>query len=127
MNTETPKINPPDTEFRAWAAEIVSAYIGNNPVAVTDVPPLIAQVHHVLSRLGTQIEPAVERPQPAVPIKKSVTPEWIICLEDGKKVKMLRRHLQKVYDMTPQQYRQRWGQRGRDKNPLERRRPYRVG
>lgn len=89
-------------------SEIVSAHVANNTVALSDLPQLIHEVYRTLASLGTTpIQP--ERPQPAVPIKKSVTPEYIICLEDGKKLKMLKRHLKTAYDMTPEEYRERWG------------------
>jgi predicted transcriptional regulator len=91
-------------------AEIVSAHVSNNPVSLADLPNLIQDVYRTLATVGspaTRAEP--ERPQPAVPVKKSITPEYLICLEDGKKLKMLKRHLQTAYNMTPDQYRERWG------------------
>ena len=89
-------------------AQIVSAHVSNNAVSRDALPELIQQVFSTLMAAGTeQVEP--ERLQPAVPIKKSVFPEFIICLEDGKKLKMLKRHLQTSYNMTPDQYRERWG------------------
>lgn len=88
-------------------AQIVSAHVSNNAVSRDALPELIQQVFSTLMAAGTeQAEP--ERLQPAVPIKKSVFPEFIICLEDGKKLKMLKRHLQTSYGMTPEQYRERW-------------------
>jgi predicted transcriptional regulator len=89
-------------------AQIVSAHVSNNAVSRDALPDLIQQVFATLMAAGTeQAEP--ERLQPAVPIKKSVFPEYIVCLEDGKKLKMLKRHLQTSYNMTPEQYRERWG------------------
>ncbi len=88
--------------------EIVSAHVGNNTVALADLPQLIQDVYKTLAAVGTAPAP-VERPQPAVPIKKSVTPDYLVCLEDGKKLKMLKRHLKTAYDMTPEDYRERWG------------------
>ncbi len=91
-------------------AEIVSAHVSNNPVSLGDLPNLIQEVYRTLATVGLppqKQEP--ERPQPAVPIKKSITPEYLICLEDGKKLKMLKRHLQTSYNLTPDQYRERWG------------------
>ncbi|WP_158743725.1 MucR family transcriptional regulator [Acidisphaera sp. L21] len=89
-------------------AQIVSAHVSNNAVSRDALPELIQQVFTTLMAAGTeQVEP--ERLQPAVPIKKSVFPEYIVCLEDGKKLKMLKRHLQTSYNMTPEQYRERWG------------------
>ena len=89
-------------------AEIASAYVANNTVATADLPRVIVTIAENLKLLGR--EPAEEvKPEPAVPIKKSVTADYIVCLEDGKKLKMLKRHLSTHYDMTPDQYRQRWG------------------
>ena len=91
-------------------AEIVSAHVSNNPVSVNDLSGLIVEVHRTLSSLGSvpaRIE--IEKKAPAVPVKKSVTPDYLICLEDGKKLKMLKRHLQTSYGLTPDQYRDKWG------------------
>jgi predicted transcriptional regulator len=93
---------------RRLTVQIVSAHVANNTVALGDLPGLIAQVHGALTGMGRTVEPVAERPQPAVPVKKSVTPDYIVCLEDGKKLKMLKRHLSSSYDMTPDQYRERW-------------------
>ncbi len=96
------------SDLLALTTEIVSAHVANNTVAVSDLPQLIHEVYRTLASVGNA--PAVpERPQPAVPVKKSVTPDYIICLEDGKKLKMLKRHLKTAYDMTPEDYRERWG------------------
>ena len=89
-------------------AEIVAAHVSNNTVALADLPALIQQVFQTLSTIGTGA-PEAPRPEPAVPIKKSVMPDYIICLEDGKKLKMLKRHLKTAYNMTPEKYRERWG------------------
>jgi len=95
-------------------AQIVAAHVSKNEVSLSEVPLLIEQVHRTLAGLG-QSEPGPvptavkERPHPAVPIRKSVTDEYLICLEDGKRLKMLKRHLTTAYDMTPNQYRERWG------------------
>ncbi|MGO4728360.1 MULTISPECIES: MucR family transcriptional regulator [unclassified Inquilinus] len=97
-------------EARRLTAQIVSAHVAHNNVAQTDLPALIAQVYGALTGLGRAAEPeAPSRPEPAVSIRKSVTPEFLICLEDGKKLKMLKRHLSSAYGMTPDQYRERWG------------------
>lgn len=88
--------------------EIVAAHVGNNSVALADLPQLIQEVYKTLAAVGTTPAP-VERPQPAVPVKKSVTPDYLVCLEDGKKLKMLKRHLKTAYNMTPEEYRERWG------------------
>jgi len=92
------------------ASEIVAAYVSNNPIPVSEVPAMIKAVHSTLGGLvGTaQGEPATSQ-KPAVPIKRSVTPEYIICLEDGKKLKMLKRYLRSNYNMTPEEYRAKWG------------------
>ncbi len=100
----------PSTDLLGLTAEIVSAHVSNNSVSLTDLPNLIQEVYRTLSSVGqppAKVEP--ERPQPAVPVKKSITPEYLICLEDGKRLKMLKRHLQTSYNMTPDQYRERWG------------------
>jgi predicted transcriptional regulator len=96
-------------DLLALTTEIVAAHVSNNTVAVADLPQLINQVYQSLSNIGAAPLPVVERPQPAVNIKKSVHPDYIICLEDGKKLKMLKRHLKTAYDMTPEEYRDRWG------------------
>ncbi|MGI9449526.1 MAG: MucR family transcriptional regulator [Geminicoccaceae bacterium] len=97
-------------EITTLTAEIVGAYVGHHSVAATELPDLIATVGKELADLGqAPAEPEEERLVPAVPIKRSVTPDHIICLEDGKKLKMLKRHLKTRYDMTPDDYRRRWG------------------
>lgn len=97
-------------ELLALTTEIVASHVSNNTVAVNDLPEVIQKVYGSLNTLSPHPEPqAPEKPQPAVAIKKSVTPEYIICLEDGKKLKMLKRHLKTRYDMTPEEYRKRWG------------------
>ncbi len=97
----------PTAELLELTTKIAAAHVANNPIAVTDVPGLIATVHQALAALGPE-EPA-PRPEPAVPIKQSVKPEYIVCLDDGKKLKMLKRHLRTAYNMTPAEYRERWG------------------
>lgn len=89
-------------------AEIVSAHVSNNSVAVADLPSLIQDVYRTLASIGLPAAETPERPQPAVPVKKSITPEYLICLEDGKKLKMLKRHLKTSFNLTPDQYRERW-------------------
>lgn len=88
-------------------AQIVSAHVSNNSVTPDALPTLIQDVYRTLSGVGRDV-PAVDKPQPAVPVKKSVFPDFIVCLEDGKKLKMLKRHLKTAYNMTPEQYRDRW-------------------
>jgi predicted transcriptional regulator len=97
-------------EFIDLTADIVSAYVSHNPVPSAELPGLIADVHGALAGLaGKAEEPPAEPPKPAVPIKRSVTPDYIICLEDGKQFKSLKRHLRTQYDMTPEEYREKWG------------------
>ncbi|HSV28744.1 MAG TPA: MucR family transcriptional regulator [Candidatus Omnitrophota bacterium] len=97
-----------NSDLLSLTTEIVAAHVANNTISVSDLPQLINEVYRTLASVGTT--PAQpERPQPAVPVKKSVTPEYIICLEDGKKLKMLKRHLKTAYNMTPEEYRDRWG------------------
>ena len=91
-------------------AQIVSAYVSNNSVPAADIPALINQIHAALTRvLAGQVEAPAEPLRPAVSIKKSITPEYIVCLEDGKKFKSLKRHLRTQYNMTPEAYREKWG------------------
>jgi len=91
-------------------ADIVSAYVSNNTVASSDLGGLINEVYNALQRTsGSTVEPEPEPLRPAVPVKKSVTPDYIICLEDGKKFKSLKRHLRTHYDMSPEEYREKWG------------------
>ena len=89
-------------------AQIVSAHVSNNVVSPDALPSLIQEVYKTLSGVGKEpVQP--DSPQPAVPVKKSVSAEYLVCLEDGKKLKMLKRHLKTAYNMTPEQYRERWG------------------
>jgi len=96
-------------DLLALTTEIVAAHVSNNTVSVADLPTLINQVYQSLSTIGSGPAPVAERPQPAVSIKKSIHPDYIVCLEDGKKLKMLKRHLKTAYDMSPEDYRERWG------------------
>ncbi len=97
----------PTAELLELTTKVVAAHVANNPIAATEVPGLIVTVHETLATLGPE-EPA-PKPEPAVSIKQSVKPEYIVCLEDGKKLKMLKRHLNTAYNMTPAEYRKRWG------------------
>jgi predicted transcriptional regulator len=90
-------------------ADIVSAHVSNNSVAVSDLPLLISNVHNALTGLGERKEEPAARPEPKVSIRSSIKPDYIVCLEDGKKLKMLKRHLMTHYNMTPDEYRQKWG------------------
>ena len=93
----------------ALTADIVAAHVANNSVAVNDLPLLIRNVHGALAGLTSiSAEPEV-KPEPKVPVRSSIKPDYIVCLEDGKKLKMLKRHLMTHYQMTPDQYRQKWG------------------
>ncbi len=97
-------------EVLQLTADIVASHVANNSVPVAEMPQLIQQVYDSLAGLGgDEVREESDRPEPAVSIRKSITPEYIICLEDGKKLKMLKRHLKTAYNMTPEQYRERWG------------------
>jgi predicted transcriptional regulator len=96
-------------EILRMVADVVSQYLKKNPVSAAELPSIISAVHGALS--GHTVAPPAppeQRPEPAVPIRRSITPEYLICLEDGKKLKMLKRHLATAYGMTPDDYRQRW-------------------
>ena len=92
-------------------ADIVSAYVGNNSVSVTDLPTIIASVHRALTGVSGGVEAPVEQApkEPAVPVKKSIAPDFLVCLEDGRKFKSLKRHLRTKYNMSPEEYRAKWG------------------
>lgn len=97
-------------ELVELTAEIVSAYVSNNSIVAADLPGVIQNVFEALSKAANASgQPAKEELKPAVPVKKSVTPEYIICLEDGKKFKSLKRHLRTHYNLSPQEYREKWG------------------
>jgi predicted transcriptional regulator len=100
-----------DTDLRPHVADIVSAYVSNHAIEVTSLPGLIQSVQIALKRVsGAAVEVvAAGKPRPAVPITQSVFPDYIVCLEDGKKLRMLKRHLKMAYDMEPDQYRAKWG------------------
>ncbi len=104
MNSQTEV----DETLITLTADIVAAHVSNNSVAVSDLPLLISNVHNALAGLGTQApEPEVKQ-EPAVSVRASIKPDYIVCLEDGKKLKMLKRHLMTHYQMTPDQYRTKW-------------------
>lgn len=99
----------PDTGLAELTAKIVSAYVSNNELAAGELPNIIRETHSALARAaGLSIETDKEGPKPKVPIKKSVTNDYIICLEDGKKFKSLKRHLRTHYNLSPDEYRERW-------------------
>jgi predicted transcriptional regulator len=97
------------SDLLALTTEIVAAHVSNNTVAVGDLPHLINQVYNSLANIGVSPAAPAARPQPATSVKKSVQPDYIVCLEDGKKLKMLKRHLKTSYNMSPEAYRERWG------------------
>ncbi len=97
-----------DDTLITLTADIVAAHVSNNSVAVNDLPQLINNIHGALAGLAGRSAPEA-RPEPKVPIRSSIRPDYIVCLEDGKRLKMLKRHLMTHYQMTPDQYRQKWG------------------
>lgn len=99
---------PTTTELLELTTDIVSAHAGNNTVSASELPRLIQDVYKTLAGIGSVVENA-EKPRPAVSVKKSIFPDYIVCLEDGKKLKMLKRHLRTSYGMSPEQYREKWG------------------
>jgi len=98
-----------ENDVLEMTAEIVSSFVANNPVQPGALPDLIKAVHATIDSLAKGGAETGDRPEPAVPIEKSITPEHLICLEDGKKLKMLKRYLRTRYDLTPEDYRKRWG------------------
>ena len=91
------------------AVDVVAAYLAKNPLPANQIPEILQSVYSSLNQIdGPPMEVKVEAPRPAVPIKRSVTPDYIVCLEDGKKLKMLKRHLRTTYNMTPDEYRAKW-------------------
>ncbi len=108
MSEEITKTNE-QSEVLRMAVDIVSAYVGNNTVAADQVPEVISSVFSSLSSLnGKESAGSGEPPKPAISIRRSITPDYIVCLEDGKKLKMLKRHLRAAYNMTPDEYRAKW-------------------
>ena len=98
------------SEIIEMTADIVSAYVGNNSVSAVDLPALIQSIHRALSGVSTGAEAVEVAPkEPAVPLKRSITPDYLICLEDGRKFKSLKRHLRTKYNMSPEDYRAKWG------------------
>lgn len=96
--------------FIDLTANIVSAYVSNNSTPASEIPALISQIHAALVRVSVgRVETPLEPAKPAVSVKKSVTAEYLVCLEDGKRFKSLKRHLRTQYNMTPEQYRDKWG------------------
>lgn len=95
-------------ELLALTTDIVTSHLSRNTMETSEISGLIREVYSTLANVGST-EAVTDRPQPAISIRKSVQPDYIICLEDGKKLKMLKRHLKTAYNMTPEEYRQRWG------------------
>ena len=99
-----------ESSYIELTAQIVSAYVSHNPVPSAEIPGLITQVHSALKRISAgQPAASSDGVKPAVPVKRSINSDYIVCLEDGKKFKSLRRHLRTHYNMTPEQYREKWG------------------
>ena len=99
----------PAEELLRMTSEVAAAYVSNNNLPSGQLPDVIRTIHESLAALsGARVAAASEPPTPAVAIKKSITPDYIVCLEDGKKLKMLKRHLRSTYNMTPDEYRHRW-------------------
>ena len=96
-----------NNDIIAWTADIVASHVQNNSIEIEELPRLIRLVHDSLN--GLSGEDSREKPKPAVSIRRSITPEFIICLEDGRKLKMLKRHLATAYRMSPEQYKEKWG------------------
>ena len=96
-------------ELLEQTVDIVASFVAHNTVPVSDLPKLIEETFNALKSHSTVEPEEPEKPKPAVPIKRSITEDYIVCLEDGKKLKMLKRHLKTVYDLTPDEYRARWG------------------
>jgi len=106
MTTAPEQLSQSDTV--SIAADIVAAYVSNNPLPVGELPKLIGDIHAALQVLGTPVTEPVAKQEPAVSVRKSVTPDFIICLEDGKKFKSLKRHIGVHYNLSPDEYRQKW-------------------
>ena len=101
-----------DNDLIELSAEIVCAYVSHNALSPTDLPKLIAEVHNALNGLhSAEVPEPVEELKPAVPVRKSVAADYIVCLEDGKKFKSLKRHLRTHYNLSPEEYREKWGLR----------------
>jgi predicted transcriptional regulator len=110
MNDMTVTGAAADNDLIDLSADIVCAYVSHNALSVTDLPKLIADVHSALVGLQTgTVSEAVEELRPAVPVKKSISADYIVCLEDGKKFKSLKRHLRTHYSLSPEEYREKWG------------------
>ena len=110
MNDMTANLLAADNDLIDLSADIVCAYVSHNALSVTDLPKLISDVHAALRGLQSPgLQEPVEELKPAVPVRRSVAPDYIVCLEDGKKFKSLKRHLRTHYDLSPEEYREKWG------------------
>ncbi len=110
MDNSDTQSNPDEGALVELTADVVSAYVSNNPVSASDLPNIIADVHNALGAAkSTGSNAAADKPKPAVSPKKSIQRDYIICLEDGKKFKSLKRHLRTHYDLSPEEYREKWG------------------
>ncbi len=98
-----------DAELLHMASDIAAAYVSHNSLAADQLPDVIKTVYATLSSVGRGAAEDRDSPKPAVPVRRSVTPDYLVCLEDGKRLKMLKRHLRSAYDMTPEEYRAKWG------------------
>ena len=108
MSDQTENPGSDDALLR-MTADVVTAYVGNNTVAPSDLADVIRTVHASLQQAQASESSVTAAPKPAVPVKKSITPDYLICLEDGRELKMLKRHLRTTYNMTPDEYRAKWG------------------
>jgi predicted transcriptional regulator len=100
---------PVSMEVLGLTAQIVAAHVSHNAVPADHLPSLIQDIYRTLSGMGQEAPIVADKQSPAVPVKKSIFPDYLVCLEDGKKLKMLKRHLSTAYAMTPEQYREKWG------------------
>ncbi len=108
MSQEIDRIDAAPADIMECASDIVSAYVSNNPIQSAELPDLIREIHATLTTLGSAAG-AAHTPEPAIPVKKSITDDFLICLEDGKKFKSLKRHLRSKYGLSPEEYREKWG------------------
>ena len=110
MNDQSSSAPAPEVDLVELSTEIVCAYVSHNAISPADLPKVIADIHTALKGLrGAEVQLPAEELRPAVPVRKSVAPDYIICLEDGKKFKSLKRHLRTHYNLTPEEYREKWG------------------
>jgi len=108
MSQEIDRVDAAPADIMECASDIVSAYVSNNPIQSAELPELIREIHSTLKTLGSS-HGVSATPEPAIPIKKSITDDFLICLEDGKKFKSLKRHLRSKYGLSPEEYREKWG------------------